>query len=118
MIIDIVNLESHKANFLPLRHACDKRNKHNYLGKDYSWQMIYPEVTTCLDSLNLFTSQSACARSGNTNSFGKGASRPHFVKAGRTLTNKDTAETLIFLSHYYEEDLNSHPPPPRFVLFF
>ena len=32
--------------------------------------------------------------SGNTNSFGKGPSRPHFVKAGRTLTDKDIVETL------------------------
>lgn len=25
VIIDTVNLDSHKENFLPLRHACDKR---------------------------------------------------------------------------------------------
>jgi hypothetical protein len=25
VIIDIVNLDSHKENSLPLRHACDKR---------------------------------------------------------------------------------------------
>lgn len=70
MIIDVVNLDSKKANFPSVRHTHDKRIN-SYLGGDFSWPVIYPWVAfTCLDISERPPLSSVCAQGTQT----------HFIK--------------------------------------
>ena len=59
--------------------------------------MIYPQVTTCLDSLDPITALGQCALKKHKLIWK--SSLKAFVKAGRTLIKEDTAQTLYLLSH-------------------